>query len=154
ASNLGSMLALLAYPVVVEHFMRLGLITQSMYWTVGYGLFCVLMVGCAAAVWKAPEPTEQQKKKQRSMVSTTAGLASTPPTPLRILWWVGLAFVPSSLMLGCTTYLSTDLSPGPMIWVLPLGLYLLSFILVFSRLPSFVHTLMILSLPVLILLQA
>jgi hypothetical protein len=56
-------------------------------------------------------------------------------------------------MLGATTYLSTDIAPIPLIWVVPLGLYLLSFILVFARLPGFIHQLVVLVLPVLVLLQ-
>src|SRR5205823_6749761 len=69
------------------------------------------------------------------------------------LHWLALAFVPSSLMLGATTYLSTDIAPIPLIWVIPLALYLLSFILVFARLPGWVHQVVILVLPVVILLQ-
>ncbi|HYV35102.1 MAG TPA: hypothetical protein VE988_05320, partial [Gemmataceae bacterium] len=56
-------------------------------------------------------------------------------TPLRRLRWVGLAAVPTSLMLGCTTYISTDISPIPLLWTIPLTLYLLSFVLVFLRWP-------------------
>jgi hypothetical protein len=56
-------------------------------------------------------------------------------TPLRRLRWVGLAAVPTSLMLGCTTYISTDISPVPLLWIIPLTLYLLSFVFVFSRWP-------------------
>ncbi|MGE3809874.1 MAG: spermidine synthase, partial [Gemmataceae bacterium] len=67
--------------------------------------------------------------------------------------WVLLAFVPSSLMLGVTTYMSTDIAPIPLIWVIPLALYLLSFIFVFARMPEWVHQLMVLSLPVVVLLQ-
>jgi hypothetical protein len=56
-------------------------------------------------------------------------------TPLRRLRWVGLAAVPTSLMLGLTTYISTDISPIPMLWIIPLTLYLLSFVFVFARWP-------------------
>src|SRR5205807_4631592 len=76
------------------------------------------------------------------------------PAPLpttRWLHWIALAFVPSSLMLGATTYMTTDIAAIPLLWVLPLGLYLLSFILVFSRLPAWVHRLMLVLLPYLVL---
>jgi hypothetical protein len=75
-----------------------------------------------------------------------------PRTTARRLRWVALAFVPSSLMLGATTYMTTDIAAIPLLWVLPLGLYLLSFILVFARLPAAVHRLMVVLLPLLILL--
>src|SRR5207253_1026166 len=56
-------------------------------------------------------------------------------TMLRRLKWIALAAVPSSMMLGVTTHITTDLSPVPLIWLIPLTLYLLSFILVFARWP-------------------
>jgi spermidine synthase len=62
--------------------------------------------------------------------------------------WVLLAFVPSSLMLGVTTFLSTDVAAIPLFWIIPLSLYLLSFIIVFARVPPLVHKLMVTLLPV------
>lgn len=122
ASNLGSLLALLAYPLWVEP--RLGLARQSGAWTVGYVLLGLLLAGCAAAVWKRPavealsmvkaEPIDQRVTMRERAI------------------WTALAFVPSSLLLGVTTYLTTDLAPVPLLWVLPLALYLLSFTLVFA----------------------
>ncbi len=67
--------------------------------------------------------------------------AGTRPTVLRYLYWIALAFVPSSLMLAVTTYLTTDIASMPLLWVLPLGLYLLSFILVFAKLDSMAEAL-------------
>lgn len=157
ASNVGSMLALFIYPLVPTWMLngqRLGLYTQSLIWSGGYLILLGMIGACAYAVYKAPPVVVDEKKKQpqpRSAGGTE--LIATPPKPQRIAWWVALAFVPSSLMLGVTTYLSTDLSPGPLIWVFPLGIYLLSFILVFSRIPPLVHMIMILSLPVVVLLQ-
>src|SRR5207302_6731630 len=69
----------------------------------------------------------------------------------RRLRWVALAFVPSSLMLGATTHMTTDIAPIPLLWVIPLDLCLLSFILVFSRLPEVVHRLMVILLPYVVL---
>jgi spermidine synthase len=149
ASNLGSMLALFAYPTVVEHVLELGLRAQSLCWTAGYVGLLGLTGACAYALWKAPEPKEDRRYRP-----PPSDLVTTPPTTGRVVRWVALAFVPSSMMLGVTMYLSTDISPMPLIWVLPLGLYLLSFILVFSRMPRFIHTILVLTLPVLILLQA
>ena len=129
ASNLGSMLALLGYPFLVEP--RLRLAEQSGAWAVGYGLLLGLIAASAALVWR------------RGTLAAPAGSAaaaeeSKAPAADRIPWrerltWVGLAFVPSSLMLGVTTYITLDLAPVPLLWVLPLALYLLTFTLVFAR---------------------
>src|SRR5205823_7678552 len=74
-----------------------------------------------------------------------------PPTPRRRLRWVALALIPSSLLLGVTTHLSTDIAPIPLLWVVPLALYLLSFILVFAYWPLRLHRLLGRLLPMLVL---
>jgi hypothetical protein len=109
ASNLGSMLALLGYPVLVEPNLRLA--AQSHAWTLGYGALAILLGGCALAVWRARGG------------EAAAGPAAPIPGRERALW-VGLAFVPSSMLLGVTTYITTDLTPIPLLWVVPLALYL------------------------------
>lgn len=117
ASNLGSMLALLGYPALMEP--RLRLAEQAHVWALGYGALAVLLGACALAVWRTRGGEE--------------AAAPAPPIPMRErAIWVGLAFVPSSLLLGVTTYVTTDLTPVPLLWVLPLALYLLSFALVFA----------------------
>lgn len=146
ASNVGSMLALLAYPALLEPNLRLQ--DQSWIWAAGYGLLVLLTAACARAVWTAPEPAVDTRRARQEATDR-----SEAPTTWRRVHWVLLAFAPSSLMLGVTTYLSTDIAAIPLIWVIPLALYLLSFILVFARLPDFVHQLMVLTLPVLVLLQ-
>jgi hypothetical protein len=143
ASNLGSMLALLGYPFVVERYLVLK--DQALWWTAGYALLAVLTGACALLLWKSPNNdgvAAVQKGSDRRVNQVPA---------LTGLRWVILAFVPSSLMLGVTTYITTDIAAIPLLWVLPLALYLLSFILVFSRLPAFVHWLMVLLLPVVVL---
>lgn len=132
ASNLGSALALLAYPLLMEPRMRLA--GQSAAWTAGYLLLALLIAGCAALVWKgadAPAPAPQPAEADAA--------APGPVSTRERLVWIGLAFVPSSLLLGVTTFLTTDLSPAPLLWVLPLALYLLSFTLVFARRPPIPH---------------
>src|SRR4028119_1565197 len=69
----------------------------------------------------------------------------------RRLRWVGLTFVPSSLMLGVTAFITTDITPIPLLWVIPLSLYLFSFVVVFSpsqRMPDLIHKVMVGTLPV------
>lgn len=130
ASNVGSMLALIAYPLLVEP--RLPLDQQSLYWMWGYGLFAVLVCVCALTLWVRPaSPTP--------VVELPTQIAAEPVTWRRRLWWVVVALVPSSLLLGCTTYISTDLAPIPLLWIVPLALYLLTFIIVFSRRPPVPH---------------
>jgi hypothetical protein len=140
ASNLGSMLALLSYPVLVEPTLRLA--QQSWFWAWGYGVLVLAIAGCALALWRpspacapaeklsepAAEPTRRRsRKKQRD-----AELPRVVDWPRR-LNWIGLSFVPSSWMLAVTTHLTTDVAAVPLLWVIPLALYLLTFILVFSR---------------------
>jgi hypothetical protein len=137
ASNLGSMLALLGYPLLIEP--RLTVSRQLGAWAVGYGLLIVLTAACALVAWRAAPGR-----------GTDAALAEAdvPPVPLaRRLRWIGLAFVPSSLMLGVTTYITTDVAVMPLLWVIPLALYLLTFILVFARKPPLRHAWMVRALP-------
>ena len=140
ASNLGSFLALLAYPLVVEP--RLRLAEQGLAWTAGYAVLGVLMAGCAIRAGGGTDVVA----KQASPADREQGSVSLRDRAL----WVALAFVPSSLFLGVTTYLTTDLTPIPLLWVVPLALYLLSFTLVFARRPPVPHRWMLAAQPALI----
>ncbi len=171
ASNLGSMLALIGYPALVEPHLKLA--EQRLYWQIGYGVLAGLTALCAVCLWRSGTGGRRQGSGVRSQESGVRGqesevrgqgsgvsktsdpsfltLDSCLLTPGRRLRWVLLSFVPSSLMLGATTYLTTDIAPIPLIWVFPLGLYLLSFILVFSRLPGWVHRFVVGAYPYLML---
>lgn len=120
ASNLGSFTGLLSYPLLVEPRLALG--SQSALWTGGYALLVVLTLACAAILPRAGLDT-----------SGTDLPAEPAPGVGRKLKWIVLAFVPSGLMLSTTTYLTTDVMAMPLIWVIPLGLYLLSFTVAFSE---------------------
>ena len=114
ASNLGSMLALLAYPVFVERFLRLD--AQSHLWAWGYGALLVLATACAVALWRAGaggRVTQSGSDAAAPPSSTARGNADRPITAARRARWVLLAAVPSSLMLSVTTYLSTDIAAIP-----------------------------------------
>lgn len=123
ASNLGSMLALLSYPTLIEPTLPLS--RQKVVWSAGYGLLAGLLAGCAllgrGGIGGRRIGTE----------------AREPLAPARKARWVLLAFVPSSLTLGATAEVAEDFAPIPLWWVVPLSLYLLSFILTFSRKPPF-----------------
>jgi hypothetical protein len=137
AGNLGSVAALIAYPAGLEP--RLRLAEQSGWWAGGYVVLIVMTIVCGWIALRAPahEPT------------STGERSPEPPVAVRTrLRWVGLAFVPSSLMLGLTTFLTTDVAPVPLFWVVPLALYLLSFALTFSRRAVVPHAVMLRLLPI------
>ena len=127
ASNLGSMLALLAYPVVIEPNLTLG--GQSRFWTGGYIALGILTLGSALLLLKQkPNPQGEQEGKP-----TTTEEPDVKPTNKDRIKWLLLSAAPASLMLGITTYITTNIAPIPLIWVVPLAIYLLSFIFAFSH---------------------
>lgn len=123
ASNLGSFAGLLAYPLAVEPLLPLG--EQSRYWAMGFGVL-VLLVACAGFARRAaPAP---------AVIAAASETAAGPaPGAKRILMWLALSAVPSGLMLSTTTHLTTDIFAMPLLWVIPLGLYLLSFSIAFAE---------------------
>ena len=126
ASNLGSLLALLAYPVIVEPTQSLNVQTSG--WSLGYGGFALLMAALALAVLRAPVGPASPVAERPS-----AGRASWRDRAT----WVVLAAVPSSLMLGVTTHITMDVASAPLLWILPLALYLVTFIIAFQDRPLF-----------------
>lgn len=128
ASNAGSLLVLLSYPFLIEP--RLDLTEQSATWSIGYALFAVLSAICAATVIRRT-PAEVPADPDADVIADV-----TAPTWRTRGRWVVLAAVPSALSLGATAYISTDIAAVPLLWIAPLSLYLLSFILAFStRIP-------------------
>lgn len=157
ASNLGSMMALLSYPTVIEPLLPLKRehwISQCWLWTVGYGLLIVLIVRCAWLIGKTlnrDDPPERSHAAEPVAVERPASEALPGPGVVTRIRWVALAFVPSSLMLGVTTYITLDIAAIPLLWIIPLALYLLSFILVFAKWPQQVHHALTVALPLLLL---
>ncbi|MEW6117069.1 MAG: fused MFS/spermidine synthase [Nitrospirota bacterium] len=145
ASNLGSMLALISYPAIIEPYLSLR--AQSTFWTAAYGMLAALTLGCAFIMRRAAKAKEKSALGQQSIVSSAPDTAASPSVRTRLRWIV-LAFIPSSLMLGVTTFISTDIAAIPLLWVIPLSLYLLSFILVFARIPGIIHRIMVLLAPI------
>jgi hypothetical protein len=144
ASNAGSMCALIGYPFVIEP--RIGLHLQNVLWGVGYGALLVLTVTCAIALLRSahaapatvPETDEIHAGESR-------------PSWRQKARWALLAAVPSSLMLGVTTYITTDIAPVPLFWLIPLALYLLTYIIAFARPPRWVPRTAAALLPLLVL---
>jgi hypothetical protein len=149
ASNLGSMIALLGYPVVVEPMLPLA--AQSMVWTVGYGLMSGLTAGCAILLWR-----RRGAAGEDSLEGTAAADAPPDGDPKWTdrLRWLGLSLAPSSLLLGVTAHISTDIAAVPLLWVIPLALYLLTFVLVFARWKLLPHAWMVRLQPFLIVVMA
>ena len=119
ASNLGSFAGLIAYPLVFEPL--LGVYIQAWAWSAGYAALIALIGLCAWARWGLQATTDEP-----------AGEAAEPIPARRIFQWLVLAAVPSGLMLSTTTHLTTDVFAMPLLWVIPLGLYLLSFVPAFA----------------------
>ena len=126
ASNMGSFAALIAYPAVVEPLLSLP--NQGRLWTAGYAVFALLAAACAIVAWRGHEAAPAGPD---GAANAGAAVAVLPSSKQRARW-VALAFVPSSLLLAITTYVSTDIAAVPLLWVVPLGLYLLTFVAAFS----------------------
>jgi hypothetical protein len=206
ASNAGSMLTLVGYPLVVEPNMRLAV--QSWTWCAGFVLLLLLIASCAWLLWKSAPAREDvaesaplgagagelalagapaaavgsstsikgASKVSKSRKGRKGGVEAPPPPRLKapappspeeaaaeaartadVTWgrrlkWVVLGAVPTSLLLGVTTYMTTDIAAIPLLWIPPLALYLLTFIIVFGKVPNWLHKGMILVMPLLTLL--
>lgn len=127
ASNIGSFGGLIAYPLFVEP--GLALKGQSLFWSFGYVLVVLLVAACATMLPRRSADTPHVRHE------------SAAPGWRRVTHWIALAFVPSGLMLATTTFLTTDIVAVPLLWVLPLGLYLLSFSVAFRDSPTIPHLL-------------
>ena len=122
ASNVGSLASLILYPTLIEP--ALALSTQTRVWSIGYSAAVLLTVVCAVVMWRR---TAGAPPSVSARAADTEGV-----TWRRRLRWIALAFVPSSLMLAVTSYLTTDVAAVPLLWVIPLALYLITFVVTFS----------------------
>jgi len=129
SSNIGSFLALLSYPVLLEPMFALR--TQNLMWTGGYGVLLLLIAGCGVLLMRSPA----------SAVADLQAEDTKSPAPGWMLRarWIFLAAVPSGLLIAVTAHISTDVAAAPLLWVLPLSLYLLTWVLVFQSRPLLPH---------------
>ena len=123
ASNVGSFASLVLYPTVIEP--RLALSTQTSVWAFGYSLAVLLTLVCAVVMWRHTPGGFNEP-------ALSSGADTEVVTWSRRARWIALAFVPSSLMLAVTAYISTDVAAVPLLWVIPLALYLITFVAAFS----------------------
>jgi hypothetical protein len=159
ASNAGSLIGLLGYPLIIEP--ALSLRGQSLAWAIGFAAFALLALAAGfvfaararAAIATTPPSTTPDSSPAESATipapsdpntdapaqdtiattsaPTAAPLEGTRPTPRWL--WIALALLPSSHLLAVSLFISTDLASAPLLWVVPLSIYLLTFIIAFSR---------------------
>lgn len=142
SSNIGSFLALLSYPVLLEPVFTLR--TQNLIWTGGYGLLIVLIATCGVLLLRAPANAAD--------LNMPADDAEAPaPSWILRARWIFLAAVPSGLLIAVTAHISTDVAAAPLLWVLPLSLYLLTWVLVFQSRPLLPHKFMLMLQPLAIM---
>ena len=122
ASNLGSLLALLAYPFLVQPL--IGLRLQTGIWSAGYVLFAVLVLGLVLSAGRLAGEGAQAPAVAATEVAWTRRIA-----------WILLAAAPSSLLLGVTAHITADVASVPFLWIPPLALYLLTFVIAFQNRP-------------------
>jgi hypothetical protein len=136
ASNVGSFLALLSYPTVVEPLISLS--GQTTLWSIGFYVLIALIVSSGVLVWRVrdllPRAVAIENIDPQADVPT-----ANAPTWRDGLTWCALAAVPSGLLIAVTAHISTDVAAVPLLWVLPLALYLLTFVIVFQRRPLVPH---------------
>ncbi|NLS73567.1 class I SAM-dependent methyltransferase [Bradyrhizobium brasilense] len=130
SSNIGSFLALLSYPVLLEPMFTLRI--QNLIWTGGYGLLIILIASCGVLLLRSPANAAALD------MQVDDANAPAPSWPLRARW-IFLAAVPSGLLIAVTAHISTDVAAAPLLWVLPLSLYLLTWVLVFQSRPLLPH---------------
>jgi len=137
ASNVGSFLALAIFPLVLEPFFSLSTLNQ--WWQFGFLICIVLLAFCVPSRIKAI-----------AIAPTPITVTRSPNWPTRTRWIV-LAFIPSSLLLSVTTHLTTDIAPIPLLWLLPMALYLATFTLVFAGHRVVPHEIIVRWLPLVVL---
>lgn len=136
ASNIGSLIGLAAYPLIIEPFSPLA--TQATGWMAGY---CVLAAGLLYAGWTV-------SRARTSAATVTEGVDDRAVTWKERVLWLALSFVPSSLLVGATTHITTDVAAAPFLWAPPLMLYLLTFVIAFSKKPLMPHSLALVVSPI------
>lgn len=120
-SNFASLIGLLGYPILIEPWLAIH--TQSLVWSFTYITFVFV---CGRLAWRG---SNSSVAKQETALSADGG---APSARLQALW-VALAVCPSILLMATTTYVTQDIAPIPLLWILPLSFYLISFILCFER---------------------
>ncbi len=149
ASNAGSLLALLCYPFAIEPHSSLP--AQARVWRAGFVVLGLLMIACGIAARRLSRTRGASTASGGDRPDAEDGGVAARPTMRTVLHWLVLVSIPSSWLMGVTTYLTTDLAAIPLLWAIPLALYLLSFIIAFSGGSTALVRLASRALPVLVL---
>ena len=137
ASNLGSFGGLLAYPLVIERALTLD--QQRIAWSVAFVVLLVLVAACGVVAVRSPA-----RAPVASAAPSAADHEADPRPSRRVqLTWLGLAFLPSALLLAVTSHISTDVAAVPLLWVVPLAIYLATFVIAFARTSRTVHPMLV-----------
>ncbi|MFM9916290.1 MAG: spermidine synthase [Rhizobacter sp.] len=140
-SNLASMLALLSYPVLVEPLLPVG--TQARLWSAAYVAFVATCLATAFFTRRRMAPAAPAAAPD----APVAPNSEPHPGWKECLIWIGLAATASMLLLSMTRHLTQDVAPVPFLWIAPLSIYLLSFILCFDAPRYYVRPLFLIALP-------
>ena len=151
ASNVGSFLALLSYPLIIEPLIRLY--DQTWLWTIGFYILILLIAGSGYLLRNWLDVSASQSASSATATAPTSAPTSAP-TWRDALTWVCLAAVPSGLLVAVTAHISTDVAAVPLLWVIPPALYLLTFVLVFASRPLVPHNLLVAIQPIFIIALA
>jgi hypothetical protein len=135
ASNIGSFLALVSYPLLVEPALTVR--QQNLIWTGGFALLIVLIGWCAYIFWHSPR--RAGKAPASPMAGDARAGSQRAPDAWRLSRWIFLSAIPSGLLVAVTAHISTDVGAAPLLWIIPLSLYLLTWVLVFQSRPLIPH---------------
>ena len=138
ASNIGSFASLILYIIMIEPMLTIP--QQSLAWTVGYGALVVLIMACAFLLVRG-RPKAASDVRAEPVASQARAAA--------VLKWIALGFIPSGLLVAVTAHITTDVASAPFLWVLPLALFLLTFVLAFKAKPFIPVPLLAAVLPIL-----
>jgi hypothetical protein len=137
ASNIGSLVGLAAYPLLIEPFTALA--DQTGGWAVGYIVLAAILLYCGWSIVRVSATTQ--------VIESAGAKPRAAPALREKLIWLALSFVPSSLLVGATTHITTDVAAAPFLWAPPLMIYLLTFVIAFSKKPAIPHELVMVLAP-------
>lgn len=138
ASNIGSFASLILYIVMIEPLLNLS--GQSQFWTAGFALLAILIAACGYTTFSLAQP--------KALPGKNAALVTPAVSISQWLKWIALSFIPSALLVAVTAHVSTDVAAAPFLWIIPLALFLLTFVIVFQKRPMLKHETMLKLMPV------
>lgn len=131
ASNSGSFIGLLAYPFIIEPFISLE--AQRNLWSVGFVAFLLMVAFCGFIVFRQNHSVSASLKQAVDKAGEVTEAIVAKLSLKRQFWWIFLAFIPASLQLGLVSYITTDIASFPLLWIVPLTIYLATMIAAFAR---------------------